>query len=259
MIAEPVIKIFRRLVLNVSLFNSISPVNRHCIRYLTLRLAKPASTRMQQVNQTVAHPMDQTAPKIWQQRHIMIFAHFSRKRKNREIVDGLYRQLTALARDPVYYADMRVPDTVMGRFEMMTLTIVLFLRRTHESNPVIKQLAQDLVDTFFEDMDHSLRELGVGDVSVPKRMKKLARMFYGRAQTYGNALNDRDGDELAECLYRNLYPSDRTDTDTEASDLRDLADTTLDLEVAFKSLADDDLLAGKISLGAEHKQQQSND
>lgn len=176
----------------------------------------------------------------------MILAHFSRKRKNREIVDGLYRQLTAIARNPHYYAEMHVPDTVMGRFEMLSLTMVLFLRRTHGSGPALEQLAQDVVDTFFEDMDHSLRELGVGDVSVPKRMKKLARMFYGRAQSYGNALNDGDAVELAESLGRNLYPSDTQANEKNPADMRPLAAAAISLETAFKALNEEDLLAGSL-------------
>ncbi|MCP4319558.1 MAG: ubiquinol-cytochrome C chaperone [Hyphomicrobiales bacterium] len=182
----------------------------------------------------------------------MILAHFNRKRKNREIVDGLYRHLTSIARNPAYYADMQVPDSVMGRFEMLTLAVVLFLRRTHDSGPALKQLAQDVIDTFFEDMDHSLRELGVGDVSVPKRMKKLARMFYGRAQSYGNALNDGNTGELAEALLRNLYPADRKETNTTAHsiavDMRPLAAAIFNLEAAFATLSENDLLTGRIPI-----------
>jgi cytochrome b pre-mRNA-processing protein 3 len=178
----------------------------------------------------------------------MILAHFNRKRKNREIVDGLYRQLTAIARNPAFYADMHVPDTVMGRFEMMTLAMVLFLRRTHDRGPALTDLAQSIVDTFFEDMDHSLRELGVGDVSVPKRMKKLARMFYGRAQSYGNALSEGDLDELARSLGRNLYPQDRAGAAQPPGDLRPLADAVSKLEAQLAQLADGDLLSGRLDM-----------
>lgn len=180
----------------------------------------------------------------------MILAHFNRKRKNREIVDGLYRQLTAVARDPAYYADMHVPDTVMGRFEMLTLTMVLFFRRTHDSGRALEQLAQDVVDTFFEDMDHSLRELGVGDVSVPKRMKKLARMFYGRARSYGDALSAGDAEALAESLQRNLYPSDKQNNRKSPADMQPLAAAAIDLESRFKTLKDEDLLAGVLAVGS---------
>ena len=178
----------------------------------------------------------------------MILAHFNRKRKNREIVDTLYRQLTALARQSAFYADMNVPDTVMGRFEMMTVVMVLFLRRTHKRGPVLTDLAQAVVDSFFEDMDHSIRELGVGDVSVPKRMKKLARMFYGRAKSYGDALNDSDQESLARSLGRNLYPQDAPDGQGAPVDMRQLAAAIAQLESRMNALADEQLLSGRLEI-----------
>ncbi|MEX3008295.1 ubiquinol-cytochrome C chaperone family protein [Hoeflea sp. TYP-13] len=182
----------------------------------------------------------------------MILAYFSRKRKNREIVDRIYRQLTSIARNPAYYAEMHVPDTVMGRFEMLSLVMVLFFRRMDSSGPALKELSQDVVDTFFEDMDHSLRELGIGDQSVPKRMKKLAQMFYGRAQSYGTALNDGDAGALAEALYRNIYPADRAEAEAaerkEAADMQQLAAAAAGLDAAFSKLTEADLLAGTLVL-----------
>ncbi|MEM9106627.1 MAG: ubiquinol-cytochrome C chaperone family protein [Pseudomonadota bacterium] len=156
-----------------------------------------------------------------------------------------------MARNPVFYADMDVPDTVMGRFEMMTLTMVVFLRRTHKRDEALTDLAQSIVDTFFEDMDHSIRELGVGDVSVPKRMKKLARMFYGRAQSYGDAFNDSDKEELARCLARNLYPPDRPSSGEAPVDMHKLAAAAIELETQMAGLADEDLLSGQLKLQAE--------
>ena len=178
----------------------------------------------------------------------MILAHFNRKRKNREIVDGLYRQLTDVARFPAFYAHMNVPDTVMGRFEMMTVVMVLFLRRTHERGAPLTDLAQSIVDTFFTDMDHSIRELGVGDVSVPKRMKKLARMFYGRAKSYGDALDDASRAALAQALGRNLYPQDKNDTQVAVADMRQLAAAILQLDSRMGALADEDLLSGRLEI-----------
>jgi cytochrome b pre-mRNA-processing protein 3 len=182
----------------------------------------------------------------------MIFGYFGRKRKNREIVDGLYRQLTAAARDPVYYSQMNVPDTVMGRFEMLSLLMVLFFRRTDKAGPAVKQLAQDMVDTFFEDIDHSIRELGIGDVSVPKRMKKLARMFYGRAHSYGEALSRNDADALADALVRNIHPERKTTGDEEqrwdSADMQALAGAIIALERVFEDLREIDLLNGRLDV-----------
>ena len=178
----------------------------------------------------------------------MILAHFNRKRKNREIVDTLYRQLTALARQTVFYSGMNVPDTVMGRFEMMSLVMVLFLRRTHKRGPALTDLAQAVVDTFFEDIDHSIRELGVGDVSVPKRMKKLARMFYGRAKSYGDALDDTDQAALAQSLGRNLYPQDGQEVQAVHVDMHQLAAAIMQLESRMNTVADEELLSGRLEI-----------
>ncbi len=181
----------------------------------------------------------------------MVFGYFNRKRKNREIVDGLYRQLTGVARDPAFYTRLNVPDTVMGRFEMLSLVLVLFFRRTDSASPAVKQLAQDIVDTFFEDIDHSIRELGIGDSSVPKRMKKLARMFYGRAQSYGNALSVGDIDALAVALDRNLYPPRDDRAEPSNADMMPLAKQALMLDATFSKLAEPDLLSGKLLLAAQ--------
>lgn len=184
----------------------------------------------------------------------MIFGYFARKRRNRQIVDELYRHLTAEARNPVFFAQMNVPDSVMGRFEMLSLFMVLFFRRTDHAGPAVKQLAQDMVDTFFEDIDHSLRELGVGDVSVPKRMKKLARMFYGRANAYGPTLAQHDVEALAEALARNIHPSaDATvgaDPAPGRADMHPLALAAIALDGAMMKTAENDLLDGRLDLVA---------
>ncbi len=184
----------------------------------------------------------------------MIFGYLGRKRKNRAIVDGLYGQVTDAARNPVYYRDMNVPDTVMGRFEMLSLFMVLFLRGAHKAGPAVAPLAQDMVDTFFEDIDHSIRELGVGDASVPKRMKKLARMFYGRAESYGAALDDGDGEALADALARNIHPNGGTAAglNDDGHDMTSLARAAIEHDRDFARLKADDLMSGRLAIPAEN-------
>jgi len=132
---------------------------------------------------------------------------FGRERRaNQAIVDALYSTIVASARQPRFYSDWGVPDTPLGRFEMLSLHFCLFLRRARGEPGQIAAIAQEITDTFFLEVDHSLRELGIGDVSVPKRMKKLARMFYGRAATYGEALDARDDMALTDALRRNVRP-----------------------------------------------------
>ncbi|RWH70485.1 ubiquinol-cytochrome C chaperone family protein [Mesorhizobium sp.] len=132
---------------------------------------------------------------------------FGRERNaNRAITDALYAQIVAAARQTVFYSDWNVPDTPLGRFEMLSLHIYLVQHRLHGEQGVAAEVAQVLIDEFFLDVDHSLRELGIGDVGVPKRMKKLARMFYGRTAAYDGALRENDRVALAAALARNVRP-----------------------------------------------------
>lgn len=126
---------------------------------------------------------------------------------NQIVVDELYGQIVAAARQPVLYSDWNVPDTPLGRFEMISLTLFLTMRRLRGEDGAAREIVQELVDTFFQEVEYSVRELGVGDVGVPKRMKKLARMFYGRVESYGTALDTGDEAALAAALTRNMRPT----------------------------------------------------
>lgn len=142
----------------------------------------------------------------------MIFRLFKKKNSNQAIVDRQYAALTSAARQPGFYLHMGVPDTVMGRFEMLSAVMILYFRRTRTSDTSGQEIAQEIVDAFFQDLDHSIRELGIGDQGVPKRMKKLAGMFYGRLESYAAALDGDDAQALAAALKRNIYPQADEDT-----------------------------------------------
>ncbi|HEV2506892.1 MAG TPA: ubiquinol-cytochrome C chaperone family protein [Mesorhizobium sp.] len=132
---------------------------------------------------------------------------FGRERHaNRAIVEALYAQIVAAARQTFFYSHWNVPDTPLGRFEMLSLHMFLFQHRLHGESGVPAELAQTLIDEFFTDVDHSLRELGISDVGVPKRMKKLAKMYYGRTAAYADALGRDDKNDLAASLSRNVRP-----------------------------------------------------
>lgn len=132
---------------------------------------------------------------------------FGRQRRaNRTITDALYGEIVAAARQPTFYSDWNVPDTPLGRFEMLSVHVFLFLHRMQDEAGPAREVAQILTDEFFADVEHSLRELGIGDLGVPKRMKKLARMFYGRTTAYADALKRHDRPALAAALARNIRP-----------------------------------------------------
>lgn len=132
---------------------------------------------------------------------------FGRERNaNRVIVDALYESIVAAARREPYYSHWQVPDTPLGRFEMLSLHMFLVQRRLKDEKGSPREIAQILIDEFFQDVDHSLRELGIGDLGIPKRMKKLAKMHYGRTAAYGDALDRGDRAALAAALARNIRP-----------------------------------------------------
>lgn len=113
-----------------------------------------------------------------------------------------YEAIVAAARHPVFYAAWGVGDTLDGRFDMISLHAFLVLDRL---KGVEAQFRQELVDEFFRDMDRSLREMGVGDVSVGKKVRKMAEVFYGRAAAYDLAMAEPET-LLPEAISRNVFP-----------------------------------------------------
>jgi cytochrome b pre-mRNA-processing protein 3 len=125
---------------------------------------------------------------------------------NTEIVDQLYAGIVEAARSPQIYSDFGAPDTPLGRFEVLSTHVAIVLYVVRDADAAVKAVVQELTEEFFKDVDHSLRELGIGDTGVPKRMKKLASMFYGRLDSYARALDADDLPALAEALGRNIAP-----------------------------------------------------
>ena len=125
---------------------------------------------------------------------------------------ALYGAAVAQARQPVFFATLGVPDTLDGRFDLVSLhTGLLVCRISRDSDPRAKALAQAVFDAMFADMDLNLREMGVGDLSVGKRVKKMWEAFHGRAQAYDQALRANDLPALAEALARNVWRGEAPD------------------------------------------------
>lgn len=170
----------------------------------------------------------------------------STARANHAITNSIYEEIVATARRPAYYSHIGVPDTPLGRFEMLSLHMILFLHRMRGQEGPAADLAQQLTDMFFQDVDHSIRELGIGDIGVPKRMKKLAKMFYGRAMSYGEAIDDNDILALSEALARNVMPETGNWAGAD-----DLARAVIAMNQHLQGLDIADILAGRISFGGE--------
>ncbi len=127
-----------------------------------------------------------------------------RPRKEQAHVLAIYAAIVAQARQPVFYAELGVPDTLEGRYDMLMLHAFLYMHRLKDEAEPVKQIAQEVFDLMFSDMDRSLREMGVGDLSVPKKIKKMAEAFYGRATAYDEALA-KPGPDLGEAVQRNVF------------------------------------------------------
>lgn len=128
-----------------------------------------------------------------------MFSSLRTRRRNREIVEALYAILASEARNPRLYDEGGIPDTAMGRFEALSIQVYLFLRRCRQSDS-LAPLAQDVVDRFIYDVEVSIRELGVGDQGVPKRMRRLAGRFYERVAAYDEVIEKAEPALLREAL-----------------------------------------------------------
>ena len=137
----------------------------------------------------------------------MIFRLFRRDPQAASIA-ALYGAIVAQARNPGFYLEYGVADTPEGRFEMIVLHLALVCRRLGRAQgpeqAVARGVSQAVFDMFCRDMDHSLREMGVSDLGVPKKMQKLGEAFYGRLDAYDRALAAAGDDDLAAALRRNV-------------------------------------------------------
>jgi len=100
----------------------------------------------------------------------------------------LYTKAAAQARRPALYTAMRVPDTREGRFELYTLHVIALIERLRGQGEAAAETSQATFDAYLRGLDDAFRELGVGDLSVGKKMKKLGQAFYGRLRSYDHAL-----------------------------------------------------------------------
>ncbi len=158
---------------------------------------------------------------------------------------ALYSCLVEQARQPAFFTDCGVPDTVDGRFEMITLHLFLLLRRLKSgrdgTSDEIQTLAQAIFDTMFVDMDENLREMGVGDLSVGRKVQQMVEAVYGRIAAYERGL-EGDDEALTGALRRNLYGT----TEVAADQLAAMAAYLRGAVDGLAAQQTDDLLAGRV-------------
>ncbi len=144
---------------------------------------------------------------------------------------ALYAAIVAAARQPVFYRDWAVPDTIDGRFDVLVLHLVLVVARLHGEKD---KLRQELVNHFCQDMDDNVRELGAGDLGVAKKVRRMAEAFQGRYVAYHGA---HDLGSMAQAVARNIYASEVSS--------HDLAHYALNARAWLAAQSTEEIVSGK--------------
>jgi cytochrome b pre-mRNA-processing protein 3 len=155
----------------------------------------------------------------------------------------LYGAAVGAARDSYLYETLGVPDTLDGRFDLISLHAFLVIRLLSRQPPPGPALGQAVFDAMFSDMDINLREMGVGDLAVGRRVRAMWEAFHGRANAYSSALDAADSAALEAALGRNIWRGEPPPDGAAAS----LARMTLAQLAFLAQQAPAALLAGNVS------------
>ncbi|HZS63190.1 MAG TPA: ubiquinol-cytochrome C chaperone family protein [Xanthobacteraceae bacterium] len=161
-------------------------------------------------------------------------------------IAALYGAIVAQARSPAFYRDHGIPDTPAGRLEMILLHTWLLCRRLGRGPRELQKLGQQVFDFFCRDMDNNLREMGIGDLAVPRHMRRIGEAFYGRAAAYDRALASADEGALADALARNVFSG----ASQQSGHVRWLTAYVLETAGALAREQDSTLMAGRIDFPA---------
>ena len=162
-------------------------------------------------------------------------------RDPREALVPLYSSIVAEARDPIWYADYGVPDTLDGRFDMIAALLALTLMRIEREGDAGREASARLTEVFIDDMEGQVRHIGIGDVIVGKHLGKMVSAMGGRFTAYSAAIDDTEA--LSDALVRNLWrgePGSDARPDQAAERLRATA-------ARLETIGWDDLLARGIA------------
>ncbi len=149
---------------------------------------------------------------------MIMLQNLFRTRPRERLGQPLYELAVRQAREPGFYTQLGVADRIDARFELYTLHVLLLVMRLRDEGERGAQAAQDLFDTYVSALDHALRELGVGDISVGKKMRKLGEALYGRMTAYEAPLRDGDAAALSAGLARNIHESEDAATGARLAD-----------------------------------------
>lgn len=147
-----------------------------------------------------------------------MFNYFKNRQIIKETAQKYYKAAQTQARQPIFYEQYNVPDTPYGRFDMIALHCYLLVRRLNKVGD--PKTAQSIFDIMFKTLDLAMREMGVSDLAVPKKMKKFMQAFNGRAHEYEKAFQSGDDNALVGAIRRNIYG---TADDVSEADLKGMA------------------------------------
>lgn len=180
------------------------------------------------------------------------FNHFRKPRLTPAgTIEAIYGMIVTQAREPIFYRDLGVPDTVNGRFDLLLLHLWLLLRRLRTVAQGGAGVSQALFDRFCEDMDDNLREMGVGDQTVPKRMRAFGEAFYGRVQAYDRAI-EASAEALAQAICKNILNGSGLDQ------ARRLANYAVAADADLGKAGDPVLLQGSFKFPAPLRQDETS-
>lgn len=179
----------------------------------------------------------------------MPFSRFRERRRRDRTAHALYVAVVEQARQPVFYQAWTVPDTVDGRFDLLAIHAFLAMRRLGRvGGPVAAEaraLSQALFDLMFADMDQNLREMGVTDLAVGRKVHQMAEAFYGRISAYEKAFEEGEA-ELAAAIARNLYRKVEHDVPALA---QEAARYLRRMDEVLAGQSDQDLMEGRMAFG----------
>lgn len=175
-----------------------------------------------------------------------MLARFFRKKSVKLAARRIYDQLSAASRDPALYGLGKVPDTPDGRFELLALHSAVLFTRLAKRGEQADETSQEVFDILFSAMDHALRELGVGDIAVGKRIRKLAESFYGRLAVYHEGM--AAWSDAPELLVEAIATHVLDDPAKGHFFAEKLASRVTNWTTTLAGQSDDSLLAGDVAL-----------
>lgn len=168
-----------------------------------------------------------------------MFGAFKQKNPYEQPARSVYGALLTHIRQPVFYEELAVPDTFEGRFDVLVLHVFMVMEHmlVHEKGEVFNQT---LFDVMFADMDQALREMGKGDMGVPKQMRAMMLGFNGRVHAYQDAFGDDE--KRAAVIAKNIYNTQDSDSAKKMSNYSALAMRHV------KAQSQENILAGTLEI-----------